>query len=59
MMAMTAMSRPADRIDRAFPPGDKYFVHEGEDALDITLTPIAYDADNDTDDDGDNGSSYH
>ncbi len=46
-------------IDRAFPPSDKYFVHEDiagnvdidgdgtNDAHDITLTPVTFDADQD------------
>ena len=47
----------ADRIDRAFPPGDKYFVHEGDDALDITLTAVTFDADNDTNANGMHGAT--
>jgi len=48
----TATTTAADRIDRAFPPGDKYFVHEGDDALDITLTPVTFDADQDVNNNG-------
>ena len=43
-----------DGIDTAFPPGDKYFVHESDADRDITLTPITYDADQDVNGDGDN-----
>ena len=43
-----------DGIDRAFPPGDKYFVHESDTDRDITLNAVTFDADNDT-----NGNGAH